>query len=422
MMPVEWYKPRNYLHFDLPIGRDKAKKLVSNPKHVASHSFLPFISYKISSRKIYKDNGQIKYKEKERPIAFAAHADSHIYAYYKTLLDEKYESALASQQFGDSILAFRALGKSNIDFAKQAFQTIKDMGECSVIGLDISGFFDNLDHKILKKNWARLLNSTGLPDDHYSVFKSITKFSIVDRVKLYKHLGISQNNPQVKNRRVCSIEDFRTRVRAGGLIEKNLLSKGIPQGSPISAFLSNVYMYEFDRVVYDAVEEQGGKYFRYCDDMLFIVPQEWRDKIAGFARIEIKKLKIDINPKKTEIRDFNYQNGALRSDKPLQYLGFLFDGNQVLLRSSSLARYSERMRRGVRFAKKTAKRANKIRARKGEPIKPLYKKKLYERYSHLGRRNFVRYGLRAADGLNSRAIKKQLKPLWKRLKEQIEKE
>ena len=43
--------------------------------------------------------------------------------------------------------------------------------------------------------------------------------------------------------------------------------------------------------------------------------------------------------------------------KPLQYLGFTFDGRRALIRSGTLARYYRRMRNGVRVAKRRLKLA-----------------------------------------------------------------
>ncbi len=80
------------------------------------------------------------------------------------------------------------------------------------------------------------------------------------------------------------------------------------------------------------------------------------------------------------------------------------------------------MRRGVSLAKQTMRKYNNIRAMKGADEKDLYKKKLYSRYTHLGGRNFITYGLRAANKMNSNTIKKQLKPLWRRFHEEIEKD
>lgn len=39
----------------------------------------------------------------------------------------------------------------NIDFANYAFKEIVSRGNCVALVIDIKGFFDNLDHEILKK-------------------------------------------------------------------------------------------------------------------------------------------------------------------------------------------------------------------------------------------------------------------------------
>ncbi|SBS67502.1 antiviral reverse transcriptase Drt2 [Vibrio atlanticus] len=419
-----WYRNRGYLHFDLPISLKKARNLVTNSDLVAKHAFFPLINYAVESKKISKDKKtrKIDIAVKERPIAYSAHVDSHIYAYYTEILSRKYESRLKQLGLSECILAFRGLGKSNIDFAFEAFEQIKDMGECSAVALDFSKFFDTLDHSILKQSWAGLLSKDKLPPDHFNVFKSITKFAQVNKVDLYNEFGISPNNPKNGRNRICTAKEFRDIVRTKKLIKPNKNSFGIPQGSPISALLSNIYMLEFDAEMKRYVDIHGGKYYRYCDDMLFIVPTPLKVRVAGYAQDRIKSLKVTINPKKTELRTFKYKNGSLTSEQMLQYLGFMFDGENVYIRSSSLARYSEKMKRGIRLAKRTMDKYNSVRITKGLPEKKLYKRKLYSRYTHLGGRNFVTYGLRAAKTMQSKTIKRQLKPLWRRFHEEIERE
>ncbi len=416
-----WYRKRGYLHFDHPIGYKKARKIVANPKAVAKHSFWPLIHYEITTPKITKNSaGDVVRKEKTRPIAYASHLDSHIYAYYAQILAELYENRLAALGIGEYVSAFRSLGKSNIEFARDAFKSISEFGPCAVVGVDITGFFDNLDHAILKMQWSSVLGEPQLPHDHFAVFKSLTRFALVSRESLYDQLGISKHNPKNGRDRICKPEEFHSLVRKAGLISSNKGSKGIPQGTPISALLSNIYMIEFDKRMAEVVSEWGGRYFRYCDDMLFIVPQEFEKTVGGMVTTEIKALKLAINPKKTEIRLFSKNaEGGLHSNQPIQYLGFLFDGQQILLRSAALSRYSDRMKRGVKLARRTSYKRNTARIRRGLHPKPLYKQKLYERYSHLGSRNFVRYGLRAADIMESKAIRRQLKPLWKNLQKEI---
>nr|WP_236943487.1 hypothetical protein [Klebsiella michiganensis] len=187
----------------------------------------------------------------------------------------------------------------------------------------------------------------------------------------------------------------------------------------MSALLSNIYMLNFDTEMKQYVSSLGGAYFRYCDDMLFIVPTHEKNNVAGEAEKRLFKLKVSLNIKKTEIRDFFVTPNKIKCDKPLQYLGFIFDGHNIFLRSSSLSRYSDRMKRGVRLAKATMKSKNKLRNSKGLPNKELFKEKVYARYAHVGKRNFLTYGYRASRIMHSNSIRKQLKPLWERLQKEI---
>jgi hypothetical protein len=422
-----WIRRKGYLHFDYPISDTpeafrKVERYITSAQNVAQHSFYPFIDYKISSRKVTRnEDGKLVPKSKERPIAYASHLDSQIYGYYSKLLEKHYETEIRKRGIDDSVLAFRSLRMSNIDFAKQAFDRIREFGECGVVALDITGFFNNLDHDILKRIWCELLSEDCLPKDHYNVFKSITKFSQVSKDEVYKQFNISKNNPRDGRKRICTAKEFRDQVRKNGLISGNpKKNKGIPQGSAISALLSNVYMLGFDERISEVVSEINGVYFRYCDDMLFIVPPEFTAGIEQQVMEEITELKLDINPDKTEIREFRASmSGGTVSNKPLQYLGFTFDGQQILIRSAALARYSERMRRGVRLAKATKRKRDNVTS-KPNNTKPLFRRKLYEKYSHQGRKNFIRYGLRAADKMNSKSIRRQLKPLWGRLNKEIQ--
>lgn len=385
-----WYRPRRYLHFDSPVGLKRAENLVTDPNAVARHAFYPLISYEITSKKLAKapNSHKLVAKGKIRPISYAAHLDAHIYSYYAHLLSVRYEVFLTTNGLTSSVLAFRQLGKNNINFAAEAFAEIRRRGNCAAVALDISGFFDNLDHELLKQAWCLLLGVTRLPQDHFSVFRSVTKYSRVDRSQLYRALNISTHNPRSSRYRVCTASQFRDVVRRQGLITPNLATSGIPQGTPISAILSNIYMMRFDL----SMQQQ------------------------------IHQLKLSINPSKTERRTFiQHSHGVQEADKPLQYLGFTFDGQRILIRSAAFARYSQRMKKGVRLAKATMRSRNRKKRVRGATVKALYKRKLYERYAHFGHQNFLRYGYRAAEIMQSNAIRGQLKPLWRRLNEEIQK-
>lgn len=411
-----WYKRRGYLHFDAPIGVARASKLVKDPKAVSKHAFYPLLRYDVISKKLKRTSGgKLELESKSRPISYAAHADSQIYSFYANQLAEAYERKLASLELSECVLAFRKLRKSNIEFARDAFTEISNMGRCSAVAIDISKFFDTLNHQHLKKSWCDVLVTDQLPNDHYAVFKSLTKFSFCNRDAIYETFQISSNNPWNGRQRICEPAEFRKRVRDFGLITTNKDTFGIPQGTPISALLSNIYMIDFDQQMHALAKECGGSYRRYCDDMLFIVRRGFEAHVEFQANCELTKIGVAINPKKTEVRHFWRYGGVQKANAPLQYLGFTFDGQRILLRSAALAKFSGRMNKAIRLVSRTLE----SQLDEVEDVR-LRKKKLYERYSHLGNRNFVRYGLRAAKKMQSKAIRRQLKPLWGKLNKKLD--
>ena len=179
-------KVRNYLHFDQKKSNKKIFEYVSNKEKISEHSFFPTISYFIIEEKISKKQKKIlgnklvinkhSYRQKPRLINFPSHIDGNIYAYYSKILELHYSNYLVSNQLESNVIAFRKITENigsnkkrslcNIDFAKKVFDFIHEKNNCFVLCLDISGFFDNLDHDILKSNWSKLLQEKKLPKDH----------------------------------------------------------------------------------------------------------------------------------------------------------------------------------------------------------------------------------------------------------------
>ena len=295
-----WYKNRDYKHFDYQLCEKKAAKIVLNKNDVAKHSFYPFLSYDQITRRhkrIGKD-GQCK-EPKSRPIKLAAHADSHIYAYYASLLNCKYEDYILQNDIDECVLAYRKGKGDNIEMALNAVKEIHKRKDCTVIALDLKGFFDSIDHQVLFKNWCKVIGDDKLPQDHYSVYKSITKYSYICTKCCANVLGvcIKRNRPQWTGKRICSPQDFRTKIRANHLIKVNRNSYGIPQGSPISATLSNIYLIEFDKIVNIHIKQFGGIYRRYCDDILLILPESNSVFVESIQQFITGQLKNTGKPK-----------------------------------------------------------------------------------------------------------------------------
>ena len=424
-------RQKSYLHFDYPLSPEKTFSFVTNPKNIEKHSFFPFIHFELSSYKIKKEGYKIvngekaitvkKQPSKIRPIKYSAHLDGHIYAYYATLMSENYEKLLVEKKISDSILAFRKLPNSpnNIHFAKNVFDEIKNRNDCSILCIDIKSFFDELDHLLLKQAWKNILGTDKLPSDHYQIFKSITKFSYVHKNEVYHNLNLSLNRNYKKLKRLCSISDFREKIRKKEIIKTNTNFKGIPQGSAISAFLSNIYMLDFDEKIYIKVDKVGGKYYRYCDDILIICDKKDHIYLLKDIQAFIQKLKLVIHPEKTKI--VHFENGIRVSKDELQYLGFTYDGNKILLRDTGLAKYSHKVMKAIKMSNKHFLRINNARINRGELPLARHKKHIYRRFSFIGSRNYISYALRASRIMKEPAIKKQIKPHWKKIQLHIAK-
>lgn len=421
---------RKYLHFDRKVNFSSTasflKKFLSDPEKVSTKSFYPFIKQIIRTPRYKAVNGaknKRKKDVKEREIYYASHFDSLVYSYYSILLDRKYEELITGHKISDSVTAYRKLGMNNVDFAKEAFDYIKNKGECVAITFDINGFFDNLNHKILKKSWCRVLEKDSLPEDHYSVYKTLTKFSFVLKKDLDSELTGSASN--IYSSRICSPKQFREIIRNNGLVQTNANEFGIPQGSPMSAVLSNIYMLEFDKEMVAFISGKNGLYRRYSDDILLVVGVEDLSSVKTFFYKLVNKFGLESKEEKESIRFFKLYQKALKSFdekgivKSLQYLGFTFDGSRTLIRSSSISRYYRKMRNNVRLTVK------KTLGKKSRSSK-VSKRKLYKRFTHKGIRgegisNFIGYVYKANEKMGGKDIRSQVSGHVDKLNEAIEK-
>jgi len=470
------FKLKTYLHFDHPLdfpnSKDKIKILVESSDKIASHSFKPLVKIKLKTPR-YKYQEELAggpfltVKEREenycldtkvRPISFASHLDRYIYSFYSFCLNEKYQTYIKDKEFDACVFAYRndLDEKCNIQFAKEVFDYIKKTGECTAIALDVKGYFDSIDHQILKEKWCKILGvpDKELPLDQYNIFCSLTRYSYVNNVSILKHYNINLEEYKENIKPFPTLTDlipgFKFKNKFSEIREKNLIAKnnthevlkdsfkryyGIPQGSPMSALLSNIYLVDFDREIYELSQNEKFFYRRYCDDLIVIVPN---DKVKYYHDLigkKIKDYKLKIQGKKTEIIKFakdktgklrgfnqiklNHINGfneGLTEEqcyKSLQYLGFEFNGHKTYIRGSSLSRFFRKMH------KRIIKTVSMYYSPNATGNK-IFKKQIFERYSHLGKRNFLSYAINASKkfyfnnrgekklGMDAPEIKKQI--------------
>jgi hypothetical protein len=495
----DWFKTKKYPHIDTPISisdRNKIEAYIRNEEKISQHSFLPFIHKTSLVRRFRKKycpccGNCISLNEKGKPIRvpdqkkrelfYASYFDSLIYSYYSQKLSSKYELFVKNNNLNDVILAYRSIPvssapkspcKCNIDFANDVFEIIYNFphSEFDVIAFDITSYFDNLNHKILLEKWSKILDVKRLPSDHFNIFKNITRFSYIDIVDLFEEFkdniltqktNAKGEKLKVKKRKVarlrfmrnqnaiafCDKSDFlkikhklirsnkTIKLKDGSIAKQDF---GIPQGSPISSTLANIYLMDFDKIINEYVAQRNGFYRRYSDDIVVISPNGNRNDIIQLIQNEISKHKLEIQDSKTQIFEFIRQDNSLKCgqvfkdltnwNKNFVYLGFEFDGNSVLLKNSSISGYYRKLKRHVSRAKYYSRRYNKEifkrrilkkftyrgakRTRKrlwNEKIKSF---KTYDSYNY---GNFLTYANKASYKMINNKIKNQLKGHWNKV-------
>lgn len=303
-VPIAVTKERRYKHFDLPLPEDGRELHIDFSKETESHRFLPFLGFTDSVRKfVREDQGRRVPKTKKRAIRFASHSDAAYLQAYAEHLNPFYEKALAGDGTMGSVLAYRKGGGTNIHHAKVLFDEIIQRGDCTVIAMDISGFFDCLDHTLLRDEVAGLLGVTWLDGHHGTVWKNVTRYSWVETYELDTILGKKRNG----HGRICSQTDYvrHVRGRKHGLVRKYDQTFGIPQGTPLSGLYANIYLRTFDREMIAMWNQRGGSYRRYSDDIAVVLPLGAKvNHVAAVVEKMLADFGLAMSVDKTEYADF----------------------------------------------------------------------------------------------------------------------
>lgn len=434
---IFFYKP--YIHFDIsPLPKSiknvesstEFKKLVtkiydkiSNPDFYTGtkkYNFLPLLRVEESKYKFknkISSSGKQRIREKSlkvRPLTYCSNFEKLIYTYFNIILEDLYEQKVRELGIGENVLAYRKIpklentglkltNKCNIEFANEAFNEIsiilEQVGSCTAIALDISGFFDNISHSIIKKEWINLFpDQIKLPIDHYKIFQSITKFSFIRKNLFLKKILNINNRKELKQAifgytkksqkaklenvdRYGSLKiynpDLQANLKIPDIINRckkyiktpnykgiNPVKKifeshnqdfGIPQGLPLSGVISNISFINLDLTIKNICSRYNSSYVRYSDDILIITPGEYNSHIETeiISVIEHDKRQNDdndpflkINNGKTEVVEFVNVNDSItvsekksgKIGKPLTYLGFTFDGVNVSLKTNGISK------------------------------------------------------------------------------------
>ena len=173
-------------------------------------------------------------------------------------------------------------------------QTCIKQGYKTAVDIDLSKFFDEVNHDMLMNRIGRKIKDKAL-------------MQLIGR---YLRAGIAEQETSLW---------FPS-------------DKGVPQGGPLSPLLSNILLDELDK----KLTRERLYFARYADDIIILVKSKHignKVKIA-ISRYISKRLKLIVNETKSRI-------GPVSGSK---FLGFTFQRGRVLIHAKSLKAFKEKVR------------------------------------------------------------------------------
>ena len=192
--------------------------------------------------------------------------------------------------FSDHSYGFRP-GKSAHDAVYQVRKHIRE-GYRIAVDMDLSKFFDTVNHDILMHRVAR----------------------------------------KVRDKRVLRLigRYLRAAVMVNGRLQ--VTRKGVPQGGPLSPLLANIVLDDLDK----ELEKRGHRFARYADDFIILV----KTRRAGervqtsVQRFLERRLKLKVNQEKSQVAPTDETD----------FLGFTFRGNKIRWSANAFREFKRRVK------------------------------------------------------------------------------
>jgi RNA-directed DNA polymerase len=207
---------------------------------------------------IPKANGKL------RPLGISTLRDRVCMTAAMLVLEPIFEADLPDEQY-----AYRA-GRN----AQQAVVQVKDTlfnGRREVVDADLADYFGSIPHAELMLSLARRIVDT----------------RVLHLIKMWME---------------CAAEEKDRRGRTTRTTDAKDKGRGIPQGSPISPLLANVYMRRFVLAWKKfGLERTLGKLVTYADDLVILCRGGRAEQALQELRKIMDKLKLTVNEEKTRI-------------------------------------------------------------------------------------------------------------------------
>lgn len=215
-----------------------------------------------------------------------------------TVLDRVIQQAItqALTEIIDSTFSENSFGfrpkRSAHDAIKQVQGIIKQKRKIAV-DVDLSKFFDRVNHDLLMRNLKRHVDDKRL-------------LTLIGR---YLRAGIIENGKLLPSR------------------------EGVPQGGPLSPLLSNIMLDELDK----ELESRGHHFARYADDFIILVKSERAGHriLESITRYLETKLKLKVNTEKSQVVKTTQS----------KFLGFTFKYGNIKWHNKILKTFKDKVRK-----------------------------------------------------------------------------